>query len=292
MRAASRSRQKPGRLTESPSDIGPDVADYLAVPLHRQERAVVEKARSARRGELRWIRSYADDVLDDLFGEPIGLRFIDVALLALASKSGWLIPYDTRWLAGKIGVRGREVKPAVERLLTLGRLELVTASDDNRNGQGVQPALFASGYPQVQDPPGTTPGSARDHSGDTPEITTPQQESGLERDSWRNGAAQNRTREEIDLDKPVRQETEEPSGISTETSNPVTARLVAIAKIPAGTPSARFVATETEGLPDAAIVSVIESYLRKRPRPANPAGWIVNALRAQRRDRRDPEPPL
>lgn len=36
------------------------------------------------------------------------------------------------------------------------------------------------------------------------------------------------------------------------------------------------------GLPDAAIARTIESYLGRRPRPRNPAGYVVSTLKSLR----------
>lgn len=121
--------------------------DYLVVPQERRDRAVHEKARAARRGELRWLRSYLSDVLDaeDLFGEPLTVRFLDLALLHLAARSDWMVLLDSRAIAGRFGVRGRDVKPAIARLLELRRFELVYVGETT--AQGVQPALFAPSTP-------------------------------------------------------------------------------------------------------------------------------------------------
>ena len=124
------------------------MTDYLAVPEHRRDRAVHEKARMARRGELGWTRLYAADVDDDhLFGETGTLRFLDLALVVWASRTGWLILYDVRAIASRYGLRGREVKPALERLVSLRRFELIHAAEPVGNHGQIQPSLFPSFAP-------------------------------------------------------------------------------------------------------------------------------------------------
>jgi hypothetical protein len=144
--------------------------DYLAVPEHRRDRAVHEKARMARRGELRWIRLYADDLDEDvLFGETPAVRFLDVALLAWASRTGWLLLYDARAIAGRYGLRGREVKPALERLVELRRFELIHAERPGDKPGEIQPALFPSVLPaSLQSTSGVAPASSRRRPGVAP----------------------------------------------------------------------------------------------------------------------------
>jgi hypothetical protein len=64
--------------------------------------------------------------------------------------------------------------------------------------------------------------------------------------------------------------------------------------------SARVIRYEAEGLPENLIARAAESYLTRRPRPRNPAGYVVNTLRELRaesgipdtRPRIDREPDL
>lgn len=179
--------------------------DYLAVPEHRRDRAVHEKARMARRGEIHWIRLYADDLADDLFGEPPLVRFLDIALLAWAIRSGWVIPYDSRAIGGRYGFRGREVQPVLERLLELRRFELIHAADPGENAGEIQPALFASSTAGTsRQHSGTTPGPLRQHSSEPPAQPSPTEPGGLAPDPASQRLARARGAEKVREEVPSR----------------------------------------------------------------------------------------
>lgn len=159
--------------------------DYLAVPEHRRDRAIHEKARLARRGELRWIRSYLDDLDEDaLFGEPAAVRFLDLAIVHLAARQGWLVLYDSRAIAGRFGLRGREVKAALERLVELRRFELIHAERPGDKPGEIQPSLFPGVLPaSLRDTSGVAPASSRHTPGVPAASPSPTEPSGAEAES-------------------------------------------------------------------------------------------------------------
>lgn len=264
---------------------------HLSIPQHRRDRATTEKARSLRVGELRWVRVYTDD-LDDLAGEPVTVRFLDDAILRLASRRGWTIPYDHRRIANRLDLRTTDVAKAIKRLLTLCRLELVEVAEELSTGGNVQIGL------QLHPP------AEASHNGVTAESLQSQH-----RVSTESQQTQHQVTADISaqiqgslrsVDPSVRhlqrqeqeQEKERPSTKANASSyaaaadadqRPIVNRLIGL--VARGNPnSIAVVRYECLGLPDAAVARTIESVQHRQPRPSNPAGYAVETLRAIRRE--------
>lgn len=186
-------------------------------------------------------------------------------------------------IAKRLGVRPQHVKPYLERLLELGRFELVQGETTSQNG--LQPTLFPSFSTVPQDAGRSQVEGESRSSSSTAEVTTSAQPSRAAAQDASAVLAQTRSREE----RPIRQRTRENAARELD---PQVDRLVRIAKI-SNENSIATIARHAKGLPDSAIVNITESYLAAQPKPRNPAGWIVRSLQRQHADRQvEPEPPL
>lgn len=274
---------------------------YLSIPQHRRDRATHEKARSLRPGELRWTRWYTDD-LDELAGEPLSVRFLDEALVKLASKRGWRIPNDPRRIAGRLELRPSDVSKAISRLLTLQRLDLIDVPDELSTATDVQIGLDLHGSDPSTDPPSDLPS---DPPSDLP--TQRQVTSAVNAESAHSVSAQVQASLEsvapselthLPQKRGTEQEQEQEqekaftsngtvasydaraTGVANAQDREIVNRLIGLT-CRGNHKSADVVRYECVGLPDSAIARTIESYLGRIPRPSG-AGYAVNTLRALR----------
>lgn len=291
---------------------------YLSIPQQRRDRVTHEKARSLRVGELRWVRLYTDD-LDDLADEPVTVRFLDDALVRLASKRGWLIPYDHRRIANRLGLRTTDVAKAIKRLLTLRRLEIVQVDEQLSTGGNVQigldlhapldgsesrvttesvPESLQSQHRVSTDSAQSQPHDAGEVSGDVAaqiqaslgssdpnRLTDLTQERGSreEEKERRKSLTSNGT---VASKAPragarAREAAPDYAAAATADQRDIVNRLAGL--VCAGSPtSIAVVRYECLGLPDAAIARTIESTLGRRPPPRDRAEYAVGTLRALR----------
>lgn len=294
---------------------------HLSFPQDRRDRATSTKARSLQGDALRWARVYAED-LDDLAGEAPIVRFLDDALLRLGSKRGWLLPYDHRRIANRLTLPTRHVKPAIERLLELGRLELIEASDELSTGGNVQLGLGVSvaagssqGTPQGRRSTETVSSPGAGAGAESVSTLSAQIQASLDAAGATQGATVGATEGATAGPQGV--------GVGEErafTSNGTVARPPAReVSATSATPHSRdiinkltdlvcrgehssieIIRHEAAGLPDAAIARTIESCTSRRPRPRDLASYAVGTLRALRtemgitdtRPRIDREPQL
>lgn len=282
------------------------MADYLLVPKHRQDRLVHEKARTRAGQPLYWLRSYMVDVLEDqeLIGETPFVRFVSILVEHLAASSGWKVLDDPRRLAGRFGVSPKHLKPALARLVEIGRLHRLTEAVVLEGG-GLQMRLSPSDYAGLEGPfpqpgdnqpirnesrtdperipveSGTDPGDSRSHAASVAESASRSlaqsraEQKGLEL----KGKA---TPREDPADAHVSTETETPAlPITSTPSNPLLIRLIGLA-CKGEKASASLIRYEAQGLPDHALARCIEALITRRPRPRNPAGYVVQTLRGIR----------
>lgn len=268
--------------------------DFLAVPQKRRERATHDKARSLRRGDLKWIRSYVGDLDDELFGEPATVRFLDDAILRLAAASGWIITADPRTIAGRVGLRAGHVKAAIDRLVELGRYELIPHADRLPDDGSVQMRL-----PALDQPPAATVEQLsssgqvvveqRSSSGKAAAAVMAQidssLESALENASTRQEQEQRRSKASTSNGTVTSYAAA--VAIAGEDEREIVNRLAALAA--RGDPrSAAVIRYECIGLPDAIVARAIESYRGRSPRPTG-GGYVVNTLRALRTEQGLPD---
>lgn len=250
--------------------------DYLTVPEERRARAIHEKARARRRGELHWLRDYIADTLDDsLPNEALIVRFVDRQFPALAARHGWVIEDDPRRIGALLGLRGDHTRIAIARLIDLGRI-IRHAGGERLSTGDLQLPLSAEPAPTKR------PASAEDSSSqrlaakdDSPDSAQP---SDTDAEPASQRLAQTRAEQ--------RREELEPQGSTNGTSvapatQEIVHRMIALAAR-GDTHSAGVIRTETQGLPEHALARALESLLGRRPRPRNPAGYLVQTLRSIR----------
>lgn len=277
------------------------MADYLLVPKRRQDRLVHQKARQRPGEPLPWFRVYRDDLLGDpeLAGESPFVRFVSLLIEAYAQPHGWRVKDDARLLAGRLGVSPKHLRPAIDRLVEIGRLHRLTAAVALEDGS-LQMRLSTDDYQGLEGPfpQATDPEPIRNRSGTNPERIrlesrtdppTPRSEAAPRAIDDSAALPQSRAEQrEKDLEAEQSPTRLKPDVVSDETetlalpsANPILNRLIARACQGEKT-SASIIRYEAEGLPDAAIARTLESLIARRPRPANPAGYVVNTLRSIR----------
>lgn len=263
--------------------------EHLSVPQHRRDRATHEKARSLRAGELRWVRVYTDD-LDELAGESVTVRFLDTAIVQLASKRGWTLPYDHRRIAARLELRATDAAKAIRRLLHLSRLELVHVTDDLAASGNLQIGLDLRPLPQgvetksvsSHDTVSTHVSVESQHGHDT--VTT--DVSAQVADSLRSVDPQpgHQTRAEAEKKEHVPSNGNAASyaaAANAVESNEIVNRIIAL--VARGRPqSIAAIQYEAAGLPDHLLARALESYRGRHPRPTNGGGYIVATLRSLR----------
>ena len=286
--------------------------DWLVIPEHRVKRLVHEQARVfAGERRLHWIRVWLTDV-DNLAGESPMAQFLDLSLPLLAAASGaWKVPNDPRWIAARFGVRTRDVGPALRRLIELDRLELVTDPASQPLADPAQPRLFGSGPAEPpRDHRATTARPPRD-PGTTPTVTPPGAEAPTTSQDAAETASHSRAlcsprAEQSRAEGLVRAERtpdtpDEPAATvpppcpqNDSTNTPESLRRLAALAARGKPEDQAQILRAGNGLPEAAIGRAFEAYLERRPRPRNPAGYVVATLKAIRAERSavDPEPRL
>lgn len=267
---------------------------YLVVPPHRRTRAVHEKARVRAGYPLHWVRSYIEDVDDEtLYGETLTVRALDEIVLKLAAKAGtgkegWRIPDDPIALAGRLGVRPREVRRGLTRLVELGRLELVDAPVIHSSEGQIRLALDDAPEPHPshngagpEPHPNHTPTTPGPHPSHDVAGVSAQIQASLA-SSASSALTQSRSRAEAEKKAlPSNGTVASYAAAADAEDRPIVNRLIGIA-CKGSTASASVLRYECVGLPDAAIARTIESVLGRNETPRNRAGYAVNTLRALR----------
>jgi hypothetical protein len=284
---------------------------YLAVPQEQRARLIHEKARAARRGEVYWLRSYLVDVLDDLELNREGplVRFVAFAFPHLAARVGWVIPDDHRAIAGELVMRPQDVRRALDRLVEMGRIERITTGGDRLPDGGFQSRLdFSTTEPMPSQGRASSdlePSQARAEA--EPQPWQLRSHAPLDDDPASRGLARAREQSRAERTKDFKAEQTVTSSVgpalpldSQNGKDPVIlGRMIGLV-CRGDEASAAILRAEAAGMPEHVLARALESYIGRRPRPANPAGYVINAIRSiaaeagivRERVRIEREPPL
>lgn len=258
--------------------------DYIVVPEHRRARVIHEKARARKRGEILWIRSYIGDLIDDdeIARETVVTRFLDLALVHLAARYSWILQDDPRRLAGVLGMRTQDVRWSLDRLIEIGRIVRIRSAEKLDDGS-VQMTLQA--YADAE----RMPSRPRADSEPMPSGPRPDREPApaeLLNDAASGPlAASTRLAQSRAEQRREEKATSNASASRGETpalpddSSTIVGRIIGLA-CRGDQASAAIIRSEARGLPDHVLARALESLIGRRPRPTNPAGYIVNALRS------------
>lgn len=263
--------------------------DYLAVPQAQRDRLLHEKARYRQRGEIRWLRSYLSDALDDseLARQSDTVRLVAILFPAVAARAGWVVEDNRRWLAGQMSMRVSDASRAINRLVELGRIERVAGGEAFPSGDLQLPLERAISEPYPEPLSSHTPSDHRaiPLAKSEPSQAVLAQRSEAEADSASQRLARARgaeqSREEKDLQATQSVVSNAASALPDDSmrGGEIVNRIVAFA-CRGDTASAGFVRTEAALYPEYVQARALESLLGRRPKPSNPAGYIVNAMRS------------
>lgn len=269
------------------------MSGYLAVPQEQRSRLVHEKARARRRGEIHWLRAYIGDVLDDLElnRETITVRFVALAFPMLAARVDWIVPDDPAAIARELGLsrRTQHVAAALDRLVAIGRIERIGIPGTPLPGGGFQGSLDFSTTETTPrrspDDTETTPTRSQDDAETLPADLRSQASSGTTSASQRLARTRGAEQSREDLERIAEQNAlgARASALPDDSLNGqgpvVLGRIIGLA-CKGDAASAAIVTAEAAGMPEHVLARALESLIGRRPRPANPAGYVVNAIRS------------
>lgn len=258
----------------------------------------------------KWIKAYVsgdDDGrrgLDDdvLTGLPIATRLFLELFLKLAARMDNFVPFDARRIAGWVVMRPQDVSRAILELVDEGYLEVVSDVKVTGNGELQLPLTAPAGAGEkpvekreptssrhrpdpIADPDLT---SSRPPSRPRPDHVAATIESSLSAaqkanpasetlELTRAGARAAEQEVEVDLHKQAVQLHAGANGLPQESH--ILGRIIALT-CRGDTRSAHVIRKEAAGHTEHVLARALESYLNRRPRPANPGGYIVQTIRS------------
>lgn len=261
----------------------------------------------------KWIKAYVagdDDGrrgLDDdvLTGLPVATRLFAELFLKLAARMDNFVPFDARRIAGWVVMRPQDVSRAILELVDEGYLEVVSDVKVAGNGE-LQLPLTAP--PGAGEKPGDrsrpAPNGARPDPVADPDLTStsppsrprPGPIADTVRLSLEAASRGNPASDTLELTRAGARAAEQDRDLETSTSkatvledaapalpfdsveNPLVGRIIALA-CRGDAKSASIVRREAQGMPEHVLAQALESLIGRRPRPANPGGYIVGAIR-------------
>jgi hypothetical protein len=212
---------------------------------------------------LPWIKIHVERLDDDeLTGLPTATRLFADLVLLLAARMDNLIPNDPRRIAGWVAMRPRDVAVAVPQLTACRYLD-VTLGTLWRDSGVVQPQLPLRSDAGLHDDPASDP------------LALARARALAEKQSRAEKDLSTKAEQRLRVDAPAL-----PSDTNLNGKGPeILGRIVRLV-CKGDEPSAAIVRGEAAGMPEAVLARALESYMGRRPRPANPAGYIVNAIRS------------
>lgn len=263
----------------------------------------------------KWIKAYVsgdddgrrgldDDVLTAL---PLSTRLFLELFLKLAARMDNFVPFDAVRIAGWITMRRQDVARAILELVDEGYLDVVADVKVTGNGDLQLPLGAAAG---AGEKPGDGPSRHRpDPRADddlTPDLTPgrpptrPPAEGGADfarlaveeafgaipasdaLEPTRAGARaaeQDRDLEGVTSNAASTRDAAARALPDDSVENPLLGRIVALA-CRGDVKSAAIVRAEARGMPEHVLAQALESLVGRRPRPANPGGYVVRAIRS------------